>query len=71
MQIDETYARGIEKQASRYIYKNVEQHLGINIEKIYVDNLEQAIASYLFWNQIIENSQPVATFKVESCQSEV
>ncbi len=71
MQIDETYARGIEKKASSYIFKNVDKYLGINIEKNYVDNLETAIASYLFWNKIIENSQPSATFKVESCESEV
>jgi len=71
MQIDETYARSIEKKASSYIYKNVDRYLGINIEKNYVDNLDKAIASYLFWNQIIENSQPSATFKVESCESEV
>ncbi|MEB3343454.1 hypothetical protein [Okeania sp.] len=71
MQIDETYARGIEKQASNYIYKNVDKYLGINIEQICVNNLEKAIASYLFWNQIIVNNQPSATFKVEYCEREV
>lgn len=71
MLIDNRYARRGEKVAMNYIYKHIKNHLNVDVENM-EQNLDRAIASFVYWNKIIESTiVRSAVFKVENCEIDV
>ena len=46
------------------------KELGIDLDD-YPSDLERAVASYFYWNKIVQLKQPTAIFKVEGCIRDV
>ena len=54
------------ERSYNYRRNHIINELDIDLDD-YSSDLERAIASYLFWNKIVQLKKPVRTFKVEDC----
>lgn len=58
------------ERSYNYRRNHILSELDIDIDD-YKSDIERALASYLFWNKIVERKAPTTTFKVEDCVESV